>query len=279
MHRLAGILLALAVASVLALAALIVGAWREEQALDRTRDRVRRELASLLGAVAAGEAGSTPAELGGTAARMEEAAHRVREEYREEALPALAAVLASAAPPARKEAALRLLAAVPGAEAAWHLEGVAGSPDAGLRRLALRLIARERGGDGPGRWGPFLLDEFRSRPAVEDRLALLSALGAHPAPGVVEVLTGVLGSDPDAGLRRAAARALAEAAPGHPAAVATLREALSGDPGPGVRQAAASALGLAGGPELVPFLRHCLARETDASVRGALQRAIASLGE
>lgn len=104
-------------------------------------------------------------------------------------------------------------------------------------------------------------------PAIpqRDRPDVVAALAGIDAPGSWSPLEALAKSDPDAGVRAHAARALRQSS----SALDTLVSLLSSDPEPVVRQAAAEALSGHKGREAVSAVLQALREDADGTVRAA----------
>ena len=131
-----------------------------------------------------------------------------------------------------------------------------------------------------------LLGEIASIRAFE---ALAKASSSDPDEGVREaaaaglsladfdLLEWILREHPDPDLRRAAAAGLGHK--GDPRALSPLTEALGGDASPDVREAVATALVDLGMDGALPSLKEALSGDADSSVRSAAAGAIGELGD
>jgi beta-lactamase regulating signal transducer with metallopeptidase domain/HEAT repeat protein len=187
----------------------------------------------------------------------------------------------------RRGLLMRVLRADPDASvrlaAAWALsEGAAGDEagvlvaalrkdeDAGVREMAAWALASARGEDATAALGLALEHDA----SAEVRTTAAWALGQRPSADTKALAAAARDGQPE--VREAALWALGnrrlESAPAE--VVAGL-----GDGDPKVRLVAAWALGQVLDPATVPALRTAFAREEDATVRQAIFRALAFLGE
>jgi HEAT repeat protein len=143
-----------------------------------------------------------------------------------------------------------------------------GDPDACVRRVSARLLARDNVPGG----GDALLEALRSGDANRREAALLG-VGYSEDKRAVGTLTGMLG-DADVNTRAGAAWALGHIE-SHDAVQPLIR--VTADREPPVRRAAARALGRIEDGAAVPTLAQLLARDTDASVRRAAAWALGKI--